>query len=88
MFAKGQFRMLVLGLAGIGGAWWLLRQMQCAQTKSKGHINQGTNAPHWAGGRRKPQPDEYWLDDTIEASFPASDPSSSTPVLGTGRRNY
>jgi len=85
MLTRGNARLLLWGFAGLSGAWWLLRQMQC--TRSKMNPISYQNHPNW-NGRRRPQPDEYWLDDTIEASFPASDPSSSTPLLGTGRRTY
>lgn len=71
-------RTVFIGLVGAGAAWWLL-----TRTRSPGTVRgQQCDRPH----REWPpmQPTDFWLDGTIEDSFPASDPPSSTPIMGTG----
>jgi len=79
MFTNQQMRFALFVLAAGAAAWWLLqsrRPMKLPKTAGKKLSNE----------RLMPQSTEYWLDDEIEASFPASDPPSSTPLLGAGRR--
>jgi len=68
---------VVIGAASVGTAFWLIHRAR----RSYQMIGP---SPQWNkcdGCSSR----EFWIDETIEASFPASDPSSSTPVSGTGR---
>lgn len=79
MFSERHFGMMMCGAAIGGAAFWLFRESQAAKERR-------LRVRNWSNEKRKPQPMEYWLNETIEASFPASDPPASTPVLGTGRQ--
>lgn len=72
---------VVVSMVKIGAAWWLLKKLP------KPHLPNSFEArtPEEFGLRE--QPLEQSLDDMIEASFPASDPSAWTPIDGTGRFN-
>jgi len=69
---------MVIRLAKIGTAWWLLHKIPGR------HPNEfEARTPEDFGFRV--QPPQESIDDMVEASFPASDPTSWTPVSGTGR---
>lgn len=79
-----ELKSIVIAVAIVGAAWWLLRKLP------KGGIANAfeTRTPEAAGLRTSGlnmQHVERSIDDMIEASFPASDPSAWTPVVGTGR---
>lgn len=73
-------RTTAFSLAGIAAAFWLLQ-------RSKRLHEFIELSPKWRNDDgRSCSLSELDLDDTIAASFPASDPSSSTPIIGTGHR--
>jgi len=79
-----EFKTVIIALATIGVAWWLLKRLPRGGFASAFE----TQTPE-AAGLRTPcvnmEHMEHSIDDMIEASFPASDPSAWTPVAGTGR---
>jgi len=79
-----ELKSIVIGIVAIGVAWWLLRRLP-----KGGLVNAFETRTPEAAGLRMPCSDtqcmEHSIDDMIEASFPASDPSAWTPVVGTGR---
>jgi len=82
-----EMKSIVIAIVTVGAAWWLLKRMP------KGGLVSAfeTRTPE-AAGLRTPcvgtQSMEHSIDDMVEASFPASDPSAWTPVLGTGRFSH
>jgi len=87
-----ELKSIVIAIVTVGAAWWLLKRLQNGGLA----IAFETRTPE-AAGLRTPcvaaqctpcagtQHMEHSIDDMIEASFPASDPSAWTPVAGTGR---
>jgi hypothetical protein len=69
---------VVVSMVKIGAAWWLLKKLP----KVPYSTSFEARTPEEFGLR--PQPKEQSIDDMIEASFPASDPSAWTPIRGTG----
>jgi hypothetical protein len=76
------FKSTVIRIMKLGAAWWLLKKLP----KKASSMSFDARTPEEFGLRR--QPTDESIDDTIEASFPASDPSAWTPIAGTGRTKY
>lgn len=73
---------VMITMAKIGAAWWLLKKLPAQNTAKMFEAR----TPEDFGLRS--QPPESSIDETIAASFPASDPSPWTPIAGTGSTRH